>query len=61
MQIKHFTALKTYKYCIKIRQNNEVQKDVNTRQKFNFGIEPKNNNASSHMLLNNCHAFGFLL
>ena len=27
--------------CIKIRQNGQVQKDVQTRQTFDFGMEPK--------------------
>ena len=32
-----------------------------THKKFDFGMEPKNNNTSSHMLLDHCYAFGLLL
>ena len=32
-----------------------------TCQKFDFGMERKNNNTSPYMLLDHCYAFGLLL
>ena len=37
------------------------KKTSKTRQKFDFGMEPKNNNTSSHMFLDHCYVFGLLL
>ena len=38
------------------------KKDVKKRvKKFDFKMEPKNNNTSSHMLLDHCYPFGLSL
>ena len=37
------------------------KKTSKTRQKFDFGMEQKNNNTSFHMLIDHCYAFGLLL
>ena len=38
---KALYRIKTHRNCIKIHQNDQVQKDVKTRQKFDFQMEPK--------------------
>ena len=37
------------------------KKTSKTRQKFDFGMEQKKNNTSSHMPLEHYYAFGLLL
>ena len=37
------------------------KKTSKTRQKFDFGMEPKNNNTSSNMPLGHFYAFGLSL
>ena len=54
-------TLKSYRSCIKIRQNDYVQNDVNTASKIWLRNGTKNNNTSSHMLLDHCYAFGLIL
>ena len=49
--------IKIYRPCIKIRKNDKVQKDVKNASKSWLWNATKNNNTSSHMLLDHCCAF----
>ena len=62
MYIKHFTAEKIYRICIKIRQNDyKSKKMLKMRQKFDFGIEPKVTSLHPTYFTDHCYAFGLLL
>ena len=53
--------IKIHRNCIKIRQNDEVQKDVKNASKIWLRNGTKSINTSSHMLLDHCYAFGLSL
>ena len=53
--------MKIHRNCIKIRQNDEVQKDIKNTSKIWLRNGTKSNNISSHMLLDHCYAFGLSL
>ena len=53
--------IKIHRNCIKIRQNDEVQKDVKNASKIWLRNGTKNNNTSSHILLDHCYPFGLSL
>ena len=66
MQIKTYADkalyhIKIFRNCIKIQQNDQVQKDVKNASKIWLQNEAKNNNTSSQMLLDHCYAFGLFL
>ena len=53
--------MKIYRNCIKYTKTIKSKNMSKTRQKFDFQMEPKNNNTSSQMLLDNFYAFSLLL
>ena len=60
MQIKHLIAYKSLKIALKYTKMTKSKKTSYTRQKFDFRMETKYNNASSHKLLDHYHKFGLL-
>ena len=52
--------IKIHRNCIKIRQNDEVQKDVKNASKIWLRNGTKNNNTSSHMLLRSLLSIRFV-
>ena len=61
MQIKQIYSIKIYRNCLKIRKNDQVQKNVKNASKIWLRNGTKNNNTCSHMLLDHCYAFSLLL
>ena len=58
---KALYCIKIFKNCIKIRKNYLVQKDVKNASKIWLRKGTKNNNTTSHMVLNHCYPFGLSL
>ena len=60
-QNKHFTTYKSIEIWLKYTKMTKSKKTSKMRQIFDFRMEPKIKNASSHMFLDHYHAFGLLL
>ena len=56
----HLTEYKSIKIAL-IRKNDKVQKDVKNASKIWLWNGTKNNNTSSHVLLDHCYAFSLSL
>ena len=55
---KTLYRLKIYRNCIKIRQNDQVQKDAKNSSKIWLWNTTKHNNTSAYMLIDHCYALG---
>ena len=60
-RLKTLYRIKIHRNCIKIRQNDEVKKDVKYASKIWLRNGTKNNKTSSHMLQDHCYPFGLSL
>ena len=58
---KHFTAQKSIEIALKYTKMTKSKKTSKNASKIWLPNETKNNNASSHMLLDHCYAFSMLL